>query len=231
MIFLTTFGGRVLMYNNVFINALSAGQGSIYAQDGVTAASGTTPVDYHIYNNTFVDARNMVFLRTLAATTPVVGGGAGGAVYIKNNIFYKTDNGPAYGIETGQDGSLGALSNPTEMDYNIYVTGRSDNVVASMMSGTTRTLRTLTQIKAAGYEAHGLQVDPKFVAFTGLGANSTSNNVRLQTTSPAIGKALPLDSVFTKDRNNVTRGSRWDIGAVEYDGVPINVNVQIQTSP
>jgi hypothetical protein len=211
-IFLTTFGGRVLIYNNTFINVLSGGLGSIYAQDGVSTASNSTPVDYHIYNNTFYDKRNMV---TLSTHNPAYALNLG-TIRIKNNIFYKTDNGPNYAIV-----GLDAYSRPTEMDYNIYVTGRSDGILAAFEPSGSLVYYTLAQLRSAGSEAHGMQVDPQFVDISyGLGASSSRNDLRLKASSPAIDAGAALSSFFGTDMNGSSRTGRWAIGAFNYGTRP-----------
>ena len=101
MMFLTAFGGRVLIHDNIFINTLSCGYGSIYIQDGLDPTSGSTLPDYLIFNNTFLDARNMVALRTVSGTKYAI---TNGTVRIKNNLFCKTDSGGSYAVECGLDG-------------------------------------------------------------------------------------------------------------------------------
>ena len=66
-------------------------------------------------------------------------------------------------------------------------------------------------------------VDPKIVG--PLSYSADNQNVSLQSTSPAISKGRNLSSLIatlssTTDFNNYSRGSLWDIGALEYGSVP-----------
>jgi parallel beta helix pectate lyase-like protein len=219
-IFPTVWGGRLLIYNNLFVNSLSHGYGSIYVQDVANpnplagGGDNNPAADYHFYNNSYYGAANMVTLRSVSGANYYVNHGT---TKIKNNIFYKRDTGAAYAIETGLDQN----STPTELDYNIYVTGRSDGVLASMNPSGTRTYYTLSQLRAAGYETHGMNVNPQFVDGTfGLGPDSSSNNLRLQATSPAIGAGAVLSNFFVKDRTGTLRAGPWTIGAFNYGGLP-----------
>jgi hypothetical protein len=59
--------------------------------------------------------------------------------------------------------------------------------------------------------------DPKFVAPYTDCVNNTCN-FHLQSSSPLIGKGVQLNASFTVDKDGVTRGAAWDIGAYEYGG-------------
>jgi Right handed beta helix region len=216
MIFLTAFGGRVMIYNNVFINTLSSGFGGIYVQDGIELSSGSTQPDYWFCNNSFLDMRNMVTLRTLSSRFALTNG----TVRIKNNIFCKTDTGANYSIETGYDSN----SVPTEVDYNNYFTGRKDAVIASMYASGARRYFTLGQLQAVGYELHGFVGDPQYTdRKAGLGAFSSSNVLTLQKSSPCINAGIRLTNLFQQDMvGNVRRGNSWTLGAYNQPLLIIN---------
>lgn len=60
------------------------------------------------------------------------------------------------------------------------------------------------------WEPHGINGgDPKFV-------NESQLDFRLKEGSPLIGKALPLNQLFTTDMRGTTRGAKWDIGALQF---------------
>lgn len=61
-------------------------------------------------------------------------------------------------------------------------------------------------------------VDPKIVG--PLSYYGDNQNVALQSSSPAINKAAVISTLVAKDYNNYSRGSQWDIGAVEYGSTP-----------
>jgi hypothetical protein len=212
MIFLTTFGGTVLIYNNLFVNTLSNGYGAIYAQDGTSAAEGNPQPDYHIYNNSFMDARKAVTLRTLTTAWALTNGN----IRIKNNVFFNTSSTGNYMVECGLDGN----SQPDELDYNRYVTGRSDQKVASMFSGT-RVYWTLSELRSAGFEKNGSYGNPLFTNTTyGLGSSSGLNDLSLRTDSPCVNAGVDLSAFFSDDFSGVSRpqGSAWDVGAFELPG-------------
>jgi hypothetical protein len=212
-IFMTTFGGRVLIYNNTFVNALYLGDGTIYCQDGVDpAASPNARPDYHFYNNTFLGDTYCVMLRTV--TTPLASFAlTNGTVRVKNNIFYKTDNGAAFQVEYGEDG----YSTPTEIDYNIYYSPtRPDKDVAHVWASGVGLYEDFAGLQALGWEAHGMYTNPTLVDVSyGVGPKSSLNNVHLQTNSPSIGAGVNLSAYFTTDKNGLERPQvgPWDIGA------------------
>jgi len=200
-VFLDTWGGRVLVCDNVFINTLYNGNGAVFCLEG-TDTSVNPPPDYWICNNSFYDATYAVTLES--ALYPLINGD----VHVLNNIFYKPDEGAGYSVRV-----MDANSTPAQLDYNLYFTGRPDNQLAFTPAG----YRTLSQLRNAGYELHGRQADPRYldIAF-GLGAHSSSNDLHLQATSPAIGAGLNLSALFSADKDGVARPASpaaWQLGA------------------
>ena len=72
-------------------------------------------------------------------------------------------------------------------------------------------------------------VDPKIVG--PLSYSGDNQNVALQSVSPAIGKGKIILSLLLTDFNNYSRGSLWDIGALEYGSVPQTSTGGTTTTP
>ena len=108
---------------------------------------------------------------------------------------------------------MDASSIPAELDYDLYFTGRADQQLALTPAGHL----TLSQLRAAGYELHGGQSDPRYASISpGLGSASSSNDLRLQAGSPAVGAASNLSTLFSADKNGTLRPptpAAWDAGA------------------
>lgn len=207
MIFLSTWGGSVYIYNNLFINTLG-GVGAINLQDGVSVDSGSSQPDYLIANNTSYDDN---FFVTLTSPSYAL---TNGVVAIKNNAIYHGNSNAAYPIQWWADQE----SYPTTQDYNIYYTLRPDTVIASVNSGGVRVFWKVSDFQANGYEDHGKYADPTFVNISyGLGLNSSLNDLRIPITSPACKMASNLSSVFAVDRNGISRpaSGSWDAGAYQ----------------
>ena len=219
-IFLSNWGGRTLIYNNVFANVLNHGEGAVYFQDG--AGPGNPVPDYWVTNNTFYDNDYAVMLRTVSA--PLASYAlTNGTIRIKNNIFYKANNDAALSVYFGLD----PYSNPTELDYNIYRTGRTDGDIAYSYnpapSGqhTAYGYRTLADLQSQGYELHSQVADPQYVdVSSGVGTRTSGNDLHLQSSSPAIGAGLNLTSVLgalaDANGNAYPANAAWDAGAYQF---------------
>jgi len=204
-IFLNTWGGRVQIYNNVFINTLYDGNGAIFCLEGTNTAINPAP-DYWICNNSFYDTTYAVTLESQLYPLK------NGSVRVLNNVFYKPDAGPGYSVRV-----MDTNSTPTQLDYNTYLTDRSDQQLAFTPGG----YETFVQLQQLGYELHGQLADPQYanVSF-GLGGASSSNDLHLQAGSPAIHAGLNLSSLFSTDKDGGARpaATAWDSGAYEYAG-------------
>jgi hypothetical protein len=207
MIFSSGMGGNVRIYNNVFVNVRHS-LGSIYVQDGVRSVSGDTPLNFEFYNNSFYDARYCIMLRTLTAGSEITNG----TVKIINNCLYKSDSGGAMALEV-----YDTSSTPTTVDYNVYLTGRGDNLI---IDRTGVGSYTLDQARSAmGWELHGMQADPKYVNITsGIGLSSSLNDLHLKAGSPVSSAGTNLSGVFFVDKDDTVRPqeSNWNIGAYEH---------------
>jgi len=207
-VFLTSWGGRVLIVDNTFVNTLFNGNGAIFCLEGTDTRVNPAP-DYWIVNNSFFDSTYAVTLESDAFPL------RNGATRILNNIFFKPDSGAGYSVRI-----MDANSIPARLDYNLYFTGRSDNAVAFTPAG----CLTLSGLRLRGCERHGLQADPRFatVAF-GLGAASSSNDLRLRGSSPAIGAGLNLSGLVPADRDGRLLPPNplpWTIGACAHEPSP-----------
>ena len=69
-------------------------------------------------------------------------------------------------------------------------------------------------------KAHSFCQDPKLAEPLVNYYTGDAFNANLQSTSPAIGKALVLTGASSLDYNSYDRGSVWDIGALEYGSLP-----------
>lgn len=216
-IFLTTWGGRLLIYNNVFNNVLMHGEGAIYCQDGTDPVTNPSALpDFHFYNNTFFGDTYAIALRTI--TSPLASYAlTNGTVRIANNAIYKTDSGAAMGLLWGLDG----YSIPTQCDYNRhYAPQRSPwgSEVGYIWYGGAGHYVTFTQFQAQGFDAHGSYGNPAFENVTyGLGTLSSLNDFHLQSGSPCIGVATNLSAYFTTDYSGITR-TNWDVGSYAFTG-------------
>jgi hypothetical protein len=161
--------------------------------------------DVQIYNNSF---------GAYSSVNPV-GNCISGAyldtdadIDIRNNIFANCTNG--VNVE-GLDSTAGALY----IQNNLYGTGMTRYIQDSHND-----YRSVVALQGAGYENNLnatslVNVDPKYVA------NPTATvgvgDFHLQSNSPAVASAEVLNSVFTTDFDEVSRGTVWDIGTFEYE--------------
>jgi hypothetical protein len=138
-----------------------------------------------IYNNTVYGGGPSLFL------------GYSSGSRVRNNILSPTPNVAEYAVRI--DGSLPAAG---DIDYNlIYAPNASISTVAASYS----------QWRSIGFDAHGLNVDPKLV--------TPGSDFSLQSSSPAIDRGVTI-SGLTRDYNGTARpqGGAFDIGAYEYVG-------------
>lgn len=143
---------------------------------------------FHFYNNTFV--------RVGATSGWVIIWGSGSAGHandtdVRNNIFYQCGM-----PDRANDGWYGGDPVTGAVADNNLVVGTGAGLVKA-------------GFQANGFEAHGLNgQDPLFV-------NSSLGDFHLQAGSPAIGAGVALNNLFTTDFYGTSRGSAWDLGALE----------------
>ena len=207
MIFLTTMGGNVRIYNNVFANARHL-LGAVYIQDGPLQKSGDTPPNFEIYNNSFYEERSAVTLRTVTAGAEL----GRGSVKILNNVFYKMVADAAFSLMVYDDDSV-----PQVVDYNCYYTPRADQLVMERVGAAGKAYATLEQARALwGWEKHGLCANPNYMDVrAGIGLNSSQNDLHLWDNSPCLHAGTNLYQVFTLDKDRMPRSptQSWGMGA------------------
>lgn len=217
-VFLSGFGGTLYIFNNTFVNShpiLGGGNAALYIQDGTQETGDNPVVDYHIYNNTFWNHHNMLYIRSMSEGYDI--DRAGYDLDIRNNIFYQGHytGTTYYAVVMHCDNEANNCSAPTTLDYNRYYYAThtsSQNVIVIVYSGST-TYYTLSQAQVLGFEANGAYGDPSFTDISaGLGATSSSNNLTLS--SEISG--TDLSAYFTTDKVGTTR-TGWTIGAYEYN--------------
>jgi len=207
-IFGTGWGGTLYIYNNLFLNNRN-GDSTIYFQ----GMDEFYPADYHIYNNTF-------YLQTKGITIRDLTGGNGlfanaTAVDFSNNIVYSTNTGSSMAIIAYQL----PMSNYTALNNNVIYTLRTDGKIASSTESGSTAYKTVTTLNALDNAGGNIALNPLFTDITsGLGANSSLNDLTLQSGSPAINIGTDFSAYFTTDFLGGTRptgANTWDLGAYE----------------
>ncbi len=184
-IYATTCTGTLYVYNNVAVNA--------HGNNGIALRNLTAGnASFYVYNNTVITGGYWgIYLSECADPR------------FKNNIVY----------HSGSSGRAIAIYNwagsAANIDYNCVWTPSSSSPF--YFNGSSNSW---SQWRGRGFDAHGLNVDPKVDA---------ARVYALTSGSPAINRAVSLSSVFNVDRLGVARGSAWDIGAYEYGGTVVPV--------
>jgi parallel beta-helix repeat protein len=170
-------------------------------------AGGTITVVDNIVDMPVGDETGIAYLNQV--------GGSGRAV-IENNTVYGSEwgvylyNSPQSVVKNnilvpfGNQATGIVLANGTPAAANI-----DNNLVFGGSAGSINdSLKTWAQWQSAGFDAHGVNADPKFV-------NAAAHNFRLQSGSPAIDRGSTV--AVTDDYAGVLRpqGSAFDIGAYE----------------
>lgn len=211
-------GASAIIYNNLFN---SDSQTRIIGIEHFNPDTSEQVV--RIYNNTFISGSPAISMDDEADVAERL-------VFLANNIYVM----PA-GMAANNT-IITRLSGvePEVMDYNIYYDPdwTSATKRTHVWPGPSYTF--FDDVPASlGFETNGLYADPLFVDYA---ATPSARDLRLQSTSPAIGAGVDLSAYFTTDKNGVARGSTWDIGAFEHTSqvVPyptsaiINGNVRVR---
>ncbi len=184
-IYATASYGSVTVYNNVCVNA--RGNNGIALRN----VGGGSAV-FYVYNNTVVTGGYWgIYLSECADPR------------IKNNIVLHSGSGKAIAVFNW----AGTAAN---IDYNCVWTPSTSSPF--YVNGSSNSW---SQWRARGFDAHGLNQDPKLDAAGGYALTSGS--------SP-INRAVSLAFVFTWDRLGAARpqGSAWDMGAYEYGATAVS---------
>jgi len=232
-IYTQNWGGRFMIYNNVFANVLNAGNGAIYFVDSPLINAGTAMPDFHVCNNTFYDEALGIASRSENGPTYAL---TNGTVDILNNLFYFL--GPNYyPIEFGLD----PYSEPTELDYDVYITVAPSQDLFDLDVNGSRGEYTFPAVRAVAdgmggtYEKHGVYCPystyQNLIFLTnsfGIGAGTSSNNFHIQQAFPGADAGTNLTAFFTTDYDGNPRPAAgpWTIGAYQYEGLlssPLNL--------
>jgi Right handed beta helix region len=188
----TKTGGVLYVYNNIVSMA-----GDAYS---IAHANDTGELGYvgsaNIYNNTVYGGWSFEL-----ENTP--------NTQLKNNIAWPESGG--YGVVI-KNASIPA----SNIDHNlVWAPNANISAVYNADGFSSWTVLNWSQWRALGYDAHGLNADPKLT-------NPANQNFALQSTSPAIGKAATLSQVTTDIIGTPRPPGGYDIGAYEYIARPVN---------
>ncbi|TND08993.1 MAG: hypothetical protein FD123_1847 [Bacteroidetes bacterium] len=222
-------GGIIRVYNNMVMLGLDA------AGSAITAA--------HEFNGIYKTTANrasILFNSVSIAGTGVNGGAANTYAYrrtlnpaaapsdsLYSNIFSNTRSN---GTSTGTHYSV-SVNNTTNFvgDGNVYYgngTGYQTGAV-----GVTNYATLPLWAAATAQDANSFQVDPNFISATNLHINNTLTSV-LESRAVAVGS---INTDIDADNRPGPTGSvnggatNHDIGADEFDGIPVSVDIGIQS--
>lgn len=140
-----------------------------------------------------------------------------------NNSIYAASTGDGIRLICGAGSDIAVYNNimSTPSALMIYNDGGAGLTLcdSNIYFGTTQFrygaggFESLATWQARGYDMNSTFLDPKYIL--------PGANLRLQSTSSAIGAGMNFNSVFTVDHDGITRGSSWDAGAFEF--VPADV--------
>jgi hypothetical protein len=177
--------GSVLIYNNYGYDTATA---SGYVFDGGPTIGAAPASNVYLYNNSFQMTPDWLGFAILSSFTSVT---------TANNVY----KGGATAYTIGYYGVVGNFV----ADYDDLYGYTSQ--VASVGISTNRILYNWAAFQAAGYEAHGLNVNPRFISSTNLQLSGGPP------ASPAIGTGYNLSAVFTTDAIGNTWVPPWSMGA------------------
>jgi hypothetical protein len=201
-----TEGPSVTVYNNTFYNVLHPqviSIGDTYGWDFSNQVVG-------VYNNSFYGATS--FIGVGGATT------YNATVRIKNNSFYNSGSNASQSAPIYLTSSNSVYWNNAidELDFNLYY---SPNSSEHYMKVGGSTFWAFSQLQGCSditgcseWETNGIADNPYY-------NEGSPFDFKLQSNSPSIDIGVNLSTYFLTDKDGVTRGETWDIGAYEYDGV------------
>lgn len=144
------------------------------------------PFNVYVYNNTFYQYNNVDEPAIIVKCNPNLD--------FKNNIVYNTNSTSSGMISYTNLWSCASSCSDCSGDHNLWY----GNGVGTKPTWDNSTLG---------------DVNPMFIQST---PSNTYSDFTLQSGSPSIGSGTQLNSIFTTDFNELTRGDVWDIGAIEY---------------
>lgn len=187
---------------------------------GVAGELGGTARDVYFYNNVVADSEKSGFV------FQSVGNGKFVNVYVVNNTFYNNAK-SGFAGDVGNYSSNVASSNVVirnNVFYNKMPNSRFSiwhNIAAAHVISHNLYFDFKASVNGANsfntnnLTADDVRLDPQF-------NNGTINDFSLRSTSPAIGKGIPVTLpnsttlLFTTDLNGNPKGAIWDMGAYEY---------------
>lgn len=209
-------GASANIYNNNFTHTLKIA--AVYI--GSPRAAPTTLQTARVWNNTFVeDYQAAIYVAPGASVVA-------GLIDIRNNVFYD--------VRTGDSNNRilyftkWPIADNVVIDYNIY---KSFNTLGQFFAIEATAFGGLSTMNGYGLETNGLATDPVFIDITyGAGYQCNLNNLRLQSSSPAINSAFALP-LGTTDAFGTVRpqGAASDMGYYEYISANPAINSRIST--
>ncbi|MGC9195164.1 MAG: hypothetical protein ACP5IL_06885 [Syntrophobacteraceae bacterium] len=133
----------------------------------------------------------------------------------ENNIIYSLSNNSQYALIAIDNASDPGIQIKNNLFY-------SPNELNSLQIGTyPATLDTFSAWQSAiSFQSGNILGDPVFSSDPTTITNPAllAAALAIQSSSPAVGKALSPVSLFTTDFNGASRGTAWDIGAIQHGG-------------
>jgi hypothetical protein len=182
----------------------------------------TTTGGVNIYHNNVNMAGSYSYATTCLTAGLYIGSGAS-ALDIRNNILVNSmNNSNASGTTSKNYAIYSAVANTafSNINYNDYFVSGSQGVLGFIGSDRID-LAALTA--AFGGNANSMSINPQFVSSTDLHINSGTSQTVLESTGANVGVNTDFDGQTRPGPVGSTNGggSAPDIGADEFDGVPL----------
>jgi hypothetical protein len=223
------YGGTGRVYNNMIVlglDALAAPLTQSKEYNGIN--KNTANRSTIMFNSVSIDGAgvaagtaNTYCMRRIASPA------AAPADSVYNNIFSNTRSN---GASTGVHYSISLNANTFfNADGNVYY-GNGTGYIMGQIGATPYASLTLWLSGVPGQELNSFAVAPNFVSATNLHINNALVSV-LESRAQAVGNInLDIDNQVRPGPTAVNGGgTAHDIGADEFDGIPVNVDIGIQT--